>query len=144
MAELRSQIQSQAAYYAKSFPNTLSSYWGEQPGTSGPVYAGAIVCFLFVLGLMIVRGPEKWWLLAATLFSLILAWGSNLSGINNFLFEYMPLYNKFRAPSMALVVTTLTMSTLAILAVKRFMVPDNRITPNKESWLTIACFVSFK
>lgn len=137
MAELRSQIQSQAAYYANSFPNTLSSYWGEQPGTSGPVYAGAIVCFLFVLGLMIVRGPEKWWLLAATVFSLILAWGSNLPGINNFLFEYMPLYNKFRAPSMALVVTTLTMSTLAILAVKRFMVPDNSITPNKESWLTI-------
>ena len=137
MEEIRSQIQSQAAYYANSFPNTLSSYWGEQPGTSGPVYAGAIVCFLFVLGLMIVRGPEKWWLLAATVFSLILAWGSNLPGINNFLFEYMPLYNKFRAPSMALVVTTLTMSTLAILAVKRFMVPDNRITPNKESWLTI-------
>ena len=99
------------------------TYWGPQAKdrTSGPVYAGAIVCFLFVLGLIIVRGPEKWWLLGATVFSLILAWGKNMSWINNFLFEYMPLYNKFRAPSVALVVTTLTMSTLAILAVKRFI-----------------------
>ena len=121
MADVREQIEELALYYAKNYPNTISSYWGEQPGTSGPVYAGAIVCFLFVLGLIIVRGPEKWWLLGATVFSLILAWGSNMSGINNFLFEHMPLYNKFRAPSMALVITTLTMSTLAILAVKRFI-----------------------
>ena len=110
-------IDSDAANFARYAP----TYWGEQPGTSGPVYAGAIICFLFVLGLIIVRGAEKWWLLGATVFSLILAWGSNLSGINNFLFEYMPFYNKFRAPSMALVITTLTMSTLAILAVKQFI-----------------------
>ena len=115
--EVMRGIDADAANFVKYAP----TYWGEQPGTSGPVYAGAIVCFLFVLGLIIVRGAEKWWLLGATIFSLILAWGSNLSVINNFLFEYMPLYNKFRAPSMALVVTTLTMSTLAILAVKRFL-----------------------
>ena len=115
--EIMREINSDAANFVRYAP----TYWGEQPGTSGPVYAGAIACFLFVLGLIIVRGPEKWWLLAATLFSLILAWGNNMPGINNFLFEYMPLYNKFRAPSMALVITTLTMSTLAILAVKRFI-----------------------
>lgn len=115
--QIMKEINSDAANFARYAP----TYWGEQPGTSGPVYAGAIICFLFVLGLIIVRGAEKWWLLGATVFSLILAWGSNLSGINNFLFEYMPFYNKFRAPSMALVVTTLTMSTLAILAVKQFM-----------------------
>ena len=115
--EIMREINGDAANFVRYAP----TYWGEQPGTSGPVYAGAIVCFLFVLGLIIVRGPEKWWLLGATIFSLILAWGSNMPGINNFLFEYMPLYNKFRAPSMALVVTTLTMSTLAILAVKRFL-----------------------
>ena len=115
--QIMREIEAEAANFVRYAP----TYWGEQPGTSGPVYAGAIVCFLFVLGLIIVRGPEKWWLLAATIFSLILAWGSNLAGINNFLFEYMPLYNKFRAPSMALVITTLTMSTLAILAVKRFI-----------------------
>ena len=115
--EIMREINTDAANFVRYAP----TYWGEQPGTSGPVYAGAIACFLFVLGLIIVRGPEKWWLLAATLFSLILAWGNNMPGINNFLFEYMPLYNKFRAPSMALVITTLTMSTLAILAVKRFI-----------------------
>ena len=115
--EIIREINADAANFVRYAP----TYWGEQPGTSGPVYAGAIVCFLFVLGLIIVRGPEKWWLLIATLFSMILAWGSNMPGINNFLFEYMPLYNKFRAPSMALVITTLTMSTLAILAVKRFI-----------------------
>ena len=115
--EIMREINADAANFVRYAP----TYWGEQPGTSGPVYAGAIVCFLFVLGLIIVRGPEKWWLLGATIFSLVLAWGSNLAGINNFLFEYMPLYNKFRAPSMALVVTTLTMSTLAILAAKRFL-----------------------
>ena len=115
--EIMREINADAANFVRHAP----TYWGEQPGTSGPVYAGAIVCFLFVLGLIIVCGAEKWWLLAATLFSMILAWGSNMPGINNFLFEYMPLYNKFRAPSMALVITTLTMSTLAILAVKRFI-----------------------
>ena len=115
--EIIREINADAANFVRYAP----TYWGEQPGTSGPVYAGAIVCFLFVLGLIIVRGPEKWWLLIATLFSMILAWGSNMPGINNFLFEYMPLYNKFRAPSMALVITTLTMSALAILAVKRFI-----------------------
>ena len=99
------------------------AYWGPQSlwGTSGPVYVGAIVCLLFVLGLFIVRGPEKWWLAGVTLFSLILAWGGFMESINSFLFEYMPLYNKFRAPSQALVITTLTMCILAILAVKRFM-----------------------
>lgn len=115
----KSKIRREASEMAMRAP----TYWGPQAqfGTSGPVYAGAIVCFLFVLGLIIVRGPEKWWLLAATLFSLVLAWGSNLESVNNFLFEYLPLYNKFRAPSQALVITTLTLSALALIAVKRFM-----------------------
>ena len=115
----QSKIRKEASEMAMHAP----AYWGPQAqfGTSGPVYAGAIVCFLFVLGLVIVRGPEKWWLLAATLFSLVLAWGSNLESVNNLLFEYLPLYNKFRAPSQALVITTLTMATMAVIAVKRFM-----------------------
>lgn len=115
--ELRAQINGASA----GFVNAAPTYWGDQPFTEGPVYAGAIVCFLFVLGLFILKGPEKWWLLAATIFSLVLAWGRNMSVINNFLFEYLPLYNKFRTPAMALVITTLTMSIMAILAVKRFM-----------------------
>ena len=115
--EIRTQIDREA----KQFVSAAPTYWGDQPFTEGPVYAGAVVCLLFVLGMFILKGPEKWWLLAATIFSIILAWGRNLPGINNFLFEYMPLYNKFRTPSMSLVVTTLTMSTMAVLAVKQFM-----------------------
>ncbi len=119
IGSIQGRIRREASERAMYAP----AYWGPQAmyGTSGPVYAGAIVCFLFVLGLLIVRGPEKWWLFAATLFSLVLAWGSNLPSVNEFLFEYMPLYNKFRAPSQALVITTLAMSALAMLAVKRFV-----------------------
>ena len=115
------EIVARANQEAESFVSAVPTYWGDQPFTEGPVYAGAIVCFLFVIGLIILKGPEKWWLLAATIFSLVLAWGRNLPGINNFLFEYLPLYSKFRAPSMALVITTLAMAMMAVLAVKRFM-----------------------
>ena len=115
--EIRAQVENEARQFVSAAP----TYWGDQPFTEGPVYAGAAVCLLFVLGLFILKGPEKWWLLAATIFSLVLAWGRNLPGINNFLFEYMPLYNKFRTPSMSLVITTLTMSIMAVLAVRQFM-----------------------
>ncbi|MBR4847890.1 MAG: hypothetical protein IKV07_00850 [Bacteroidaceae bacterium] len=115
--EIRAQVDAEAKQFVKAAP----TYWGDQPFTEGPVYAGAIVCLLFVLGLFILKGAEKWWLLIATIFSIILAWGRNLPGINNFLFEYMPLYNKFRTPSMSLVITTLTMSTMAVLTVKQFV-----------------------
>ena len=133
--EIRSEIGREAARQATSFVSSAPTYWGDQPFTEGPVYAGAIVCFLFVLGLMIVRGPEKWWLLAATLFTLVLAWGRNMPGINNFLFEYLPLYNKFRAPSMSLVITTMTMSALALLAVRDFarMVSSDNMEENKSA-----------
>lgn len=107
---------SQAARYSKYAP----TYWGDQPGTDGPVYVGAIICFLFVLGLIIIKGPEKWWLLAATIVSIILSWGKN-AGINEFLFYHLPLYNKFRTPSMALIIAELTMVTTAILAVKEIL-----------------------
>lgn len=109
----------QAAQYSKY----AATYWGDQPMTDGPVYVGAIICFLFVLGLIIVKGPEKWWLLAATIVSIILSWGRN-AGINEFLFYHLPLYNKFRTPSMALVIAEVTMVTLAILAVKTIF--DNK------------------
>ena len=115
--EIRAQVDGEA----KRFVSAAPTYWGDQPFTEGPVYVGAVVCFLFVLGLLILKGPEKWWLLVATIFSLVLAWGRNLPGINYFLFEYMPLYNKFRTPSMALVITSLTMSIMAVLAVKQLI-----------------------
>lgn len=96
-------------------------YWGDQPFTSGPVYMGAIICFLFILGLFVVKGPEKWWLLVATVLSIILSWGKNFMFVNEFLYNYLPLYNKFRAPSMALVMAGVTMVGLAIIALRDIM-----------------------
>lgn len=93
-------------------------YWGAQPFTSGPVYAGAIICFLFVLGLIIVKGPIKWWLLTATILSLILSWGHNFMPVTDFFLNWVPGYNKFRAVSMILVIAELTIPLLGILAVK--------------------------
>jgi hypothetical protein len=104
---------------ADAFTKQAPAYWGDQPGTSGPVYIGAIICFLFVLGLIIVKGPEPWWILVTTVISLILSWGRNLEGLNEFLFYHLPLYNKFRTPSMALVIAEVSMVTLAILALKQ-------------------------
>lgn len=102
----------------KQFCLHAPTYWGPQPFTSGPVYAGAIICFLFLLGLFVVKGPEKWWLLAATVISIILSWGGNFSVVNNFLFDHLPLYNKFRTPSMALIIANFTMAAMAALAIK--------------------------
>lgn len=93
-------------------------YWGNQPFTSGPVYVGAIIFFLFILGLIIVKGPLKWWLLVATLLSIILAWGHNFMAVTDFFLNYFPMYNKFRAVSMTLVIAEVAMPLLGILALK--------------------------
>ncbi|MDD4108717.1 MAG: YfhO family protein [Prolixibacteraceae bacterium] len=94
----------------------VSMYHGDQPGTSGPVYAGAIIVFLFILGLYVVNGPYKWWLLSATVISIILSWGGNIMGLTSFLLDYLPLYNKFRTPSMILVIAEFAMPLLGFLA----------------------------
>lgn len=106
---------------AKQFVKALPTYWGDQPFTSGPVYAGAIICFLFVLGLLVIKGPERWWLLAATVIGILLSWGKNLPWLNNWLFDYLPLYNKFRTPSMSLVMTTTAMAMLGMLALREIV-----------------------
>lgn len=108
---------SQAKQIAKSLP----TYWGDQPFTSGPVYAGAIICFLFVLGLLAVKGPERWWLLAVVIIGILLSWGRNLPSLNNWLFDHLPLYNKFRTPSMSLVMTTTAMAMLGMLALRALL-----------------------
>ncbi|MCX6305964.1 MAG: YfhO family protein [Bacteroidetes bacterium] len=104
-----------------SQPVSFLYYWGKQPSTSGPVYVGAIVCFLFFMGLFIVRGPLKWWLLSATLLSVILAWGHNFMAATNLFLDYFPGYNKFRAVTMILVIAEFCMPLLGILAVKEFL-----------------------
>lgn len=103
--------------YVKSSP----TYWGEMPFTSGPVYFGAIICFLFVLGMFIVEGKIKWWLFAATVLSLLLSWGRNLEWFNDLFFNFAPFYNKFRTVSMALVIAGLTMPLLGILAMHKIL-----------------------
>ena len=103
---------------AKQFVKSVPTYWGDQPFTSGPVYAGAIICFLFILGLMVVPQKERWWLLVAAIIGIVLSWGRNFPVVNNWLFDHLPLYNKFRTPSMALVMTTTAMAIMGMLALK--------------------------
>jgi len=99
----------------------IGQYWGDQPGTSGPVYVGAFVLMLFILGLFIVKGPLKWALLAGTLFSILLSWGKNLMGLTDFFIDYVPMYNKFRAVSSILVIAEFSIPLLAVLAVKEIV-----------------------
>ena len=106
---------------ADQFCKHAPTYWGDQPFTGGPTYVGAIICFLFLLGMQILKGREKWWLLAATIISLVLSWGRNFAIVNDFLFYHLPLYNKFRVPAMALVIAELTMVTMAVLALKEII-----------------------
>lgn len=98
--------------YARQLP----SYWGAQRFTSGPVYVGAIVFFMFVMGLFILKGPDKWWLLAATLLALLLSWGRNLMWFTRLFMDYVPGYDKFRGVSMSLVIAEFTIPLLAFLA----------------------------
>ncbi|MBP5548436.1 MAG: hypothetical protein J6X58_06075 [Bacteroidales bacterium] len=93
-------------------------YWGDQPFTSGPVYFGAIIIFLFVLGCFVVRGPELWWIVIATLIAIVMSWGRHFLPLNEFLFNNLPLYNKFRTPSMSLVLANVTMTIMATLTLK--------------------------
>jgi len=102
----------------------MPTYWGKQPGTSGPVYIGAIVCFLFVLGLILVEGKNKWWILSATILSILLAWGKNFMPFTDFFINHVPLYNMFRAVSMTLVIAAFCMALMASLALKEFFNPE--------------------
>lgn len=100
---------------------SLPTYWGPQPNTSGPVYLGAIICFLFVLGMVYLDSWHKWWILVATLIGIILAWGSNFKSFNYFIFDHLPMYSKFRAPTMSLVIPQLTAALMASLVLQKFL-----------------------
>ena len=104
-----------------SLYGSLTQYFGTQPMTSGPVYVGAFVLFLFVLGCFIVKGPLKWALIGATFFSIVLSWGKNFMPLTDFFIDYVPLYNKFRAVSSILVIAEFTIPLLAIFALKRLL-----------------------
>lgn len=104
---------------AKQFCKGAPTYWGEKMFTSGAVYVGAIICFLFILGLLIVPGPYKWGLLFATIFSILLAWGKNFMGLTELFFYHFPMYNKFRAVESILVIAEVTIPLLGFLGLQR-------------------------
>jgi hypothetical protein len=103
--------------------NTIQAptYWGDQPLTAGPVYLGSIICFLFILGMIVIKNPVKWWVAGATLFFIFLALGRNFNLLNEFLFHHLPMYNKFRTPSTALVIPALTFPFIGFWGLKQII-----------------------
>ena len=124
---------------ALQFSSQIQSYWGDQPITSGPAYIGAIVFFLFILGLFLVEKKAKWWLFGGVLMSLFLSWGHNFSFLTNFMIDYFPLYNKFRAVSSIQLILELCAPILAILALAALINPSIEKTKKINS-LKIAFF----
>ena len=117
--------------------NQMPQYWGEQPGTSGPVYVGAFVLMLFILGLFIVKGPVKWALLAATILSIMLSWGHNFMPLTDFFIDHFPMYSKFRTVASILVIAEFTIPLLAMLALKKLV--DERETLGKYmKWVYVS------
>ena len=115
-----SDIAMEKGQYSQYY-NGISMYWGDQPGTSGPVYVGAIIMFLFILGLFVVKGPMKWALLAVTILSILLSWGHNFMGFTQWFIDHVPLYNKFRTVSSILVIAEFTIPLLAIMALAKVL-----------------------
>ncbi|MFW2475747.1 MAG: YfhO family protein [Sediminibacterium sp.] len=109
--------EEQAAQIAGYMP----TYWGPQPMTSGPVYFGAIICFLFILGMVYLKTWHRWWILAVCILAVMMSWGSNFMGFNSFLFNNLPLYNKFRAPSIILILPQLLFPLLGIMALQQLL-----------------------
>ncbi|MBR4811345.1 MAG: YfhO family protein [Bacteroidaceae bacterium] len=106
---------------AKEICQQAPTYWGEQPFTAGPVYAGAAICFLFILGLLLIKGPYKWAILVATFFSFALSWGKNWMWLTELFYNWFPMYSKFRSVSSILIVAEITIPLLGFMAIKQIM-----------------------
>lgn len=128
MAKANPEVENMLPQLYEAIPQ----YFGTQPGTSGPVYVGAFVLFLFVLGLFIVKTPIKWALLAATALSILLSWGHNFMGFTNFFLDYVPMYAKFRTVASILVIAEFTIPLLAALALKRIVDEPTVLTKNMK------------
>lgn len=118
----------------------MNHYWGDQPFTAGPVYVGAFVLFLFILGLFVVRGPIKWALLAATILSVGLSWGHNMMWLTDLFIDHFPLYNKFRTVSSILVIAEFTIPVLAVLALVEFLRDPQRVVRMRAALWTSLSF----
>ena len=131
---------------ASQLYNYFPGYWGNQPGHAGPVYLGALFVFLFIFGMFHLKTPHKWWILALTIFSLFMSWGKNFGTFNNLMFEYLPFYNKFRAPAMILVIPQLLFPMVSVMVLQRVFASDAN---KEEAWKSLrstgiflaACFV---
>ncbi|MDP4207626.1 MAG: YfhO family protein [Bacteroidota bacterium] len=123
-------LKSQNIANAEGIIKQIPLYWGDQRFTSGPVYIGAVVIFLFILGLFVVRGSIKWWLVSATILSILLAWGRNFEFFSNLFIDYFPGYNKFRTVSMILVIAELTIPLLGILGLWKMF--TNELKPEEK------------
>jgi len=126
---------------ALEFSSGLPLYWGEQPGVAGPAYVGAILIFLFVMGLFLVKGKTKWWLLGGTLLSLMLSWGKNFGILTDFMIDYFPLYNKFRAVSSIQVVLELCVPVLGILGLSALFNKEVPVTQKLRA-LKVSLFIT--
>ncbi len=139
---------------AVAYANSIS-YWGDQPFTSGPVYLGAVICFLAILAMFVLKGWNKWWLIAVSILSVIMAWGRNFETFNYLLFDYFPLYNKFRAPTMALMMIQFCFPALAALGLQQILFTEEKkeellkrlknggIAIGAILLILIACYISF-
>lgn len=127
---------------ALEFSSALPLYWGEQPGTSGPAYLGAVVLFLFILSLFLVKGKYKWWLLSGSIVALMLSWGKNFPLLTDFMIDYFPLYDKFRAVSSIQVIIELCVPLLMILGLAKFF-SDKIDDRQKLQALKISFFAVF-
>ena len=134
------KVSKDSEFYKNFHSEHAPLYWGDQPFTSGPVYFGAIIVFLFVLGLFVVKGPERWWLLIAAVLAIIMSWGKNF-GFNEFLFNNLPYYNKLRTPSMSLVIANVAMVILAALALKAVFDRNVEKAPDQKK-LNLGLYVS--
>ena len=121
--------------------NGLTQYFGTQPGTSGPVYVGAFVLFLFILGLFLVKGPMKWALLTATVLSVLLSWGRNFMGLTNLFLDYVPMYAKFRTVASILVIAEFTIPLLAMMMLKKINDEPEILTDKRNRKFLIASLV---
>lgn len=140
MAEVQEMVQSNVSSQeemdrvSKGFGSL--TYWGEQPGTSGPAYQGAIVCFLAVLGFFFAWKKYRYWILGASILTIFLAWGSNFIIVSDLFIDFVPFYNKFRAPSSILVVVELLFPLIAIVGLYRFFNSNETSETNSENILT--------
>ena len=126
IAVLQENAQALPQGVAQQIAQSSPMYWGELYNTQGTIYLGAIVCLLFLFGAFLSKSEHRWWLVALTVFGIVLAWGKNFEAVNYFLFDHMPFYKKFRAPSMALVIPQLSVALLGVIFLNEFVIKTDK------------------